>query len=381
MPRNSSSGGAEPASNGRNGHRDATPAGELQLSDFVERPQIEIDREGLRGYLEARTVLVTGAGGSVGTELAAQLLAVAPHRLVLADISEHNLFQLEQAFPSAPGTDIVYSLIDVQNTEGMTHLIERTGPDVVIHAAAYKHVPLIERHPAAGFRNNTLATARLLDVCEAHAVEQFVLISTDKAVAPKSVLGATKRLAEWVVRSSEADLATKIVRFGNVFGSRGSVIPQFQRQLAQGGPLEVTHPDMKRYFMSVDDASRLIIQTLLLDVAPIYALNMGEPVSILWIAREMVRRYVPNGAPEDWIVYTGKRPGEKFEEQLVSADETSFPTDHPHIMGLTGGIPRSAQALTALLSRLDERASHHPEALRKTLLELDTAARPSVENP
>ena len=379
MPRNPSSGFANAASNGRNGHLKSDHAGDLQLSDFIEHPQIEIDQAGLQRLLASRTVLVTGAGGSVGTELSAQLLATNPKRLVLADISEHNLFQLEQTLPSSGDTETVFSLIDVQDQDAMAQLFERTGPDIVIHAAAYKHVPLIERHPVAGFRNNTLATARLLEVCASHDVEQFVLISTDKAVAPKSVLGATKRLAEWIVRSSAADLSTKIVRFGNVFGSRGSVIPQFQRQLARGGPLEVTHPDMTRYFMSVDDASRLILQTLLLDAAPIYALNMGEPVSILWLAREIARRYFPNHAPDDLIVYTGKRPGEKLCEQLFSDEETSFATEHPCIIGLKGGLLPTDEELKTLLDRYEALAHRPPDALRAGLLKLQNASQPSVE--
>ena len=347
----------------------------VHLSDFVDRPAIEIDQPALSSYLGARTVLVTGAGGSVGTELSAQLLHAAPKRLVLADVSEHNLFRLEQRLPPSPHTKTSFSLVDVRDHSGVRQLFADARPDLVIHAAAYKHVHLVERHPVAGFQNNTLATRQLIEVAAAHGTEQFVFVSTDKAVAPASVLGVTKRLAEWLTRTSgHRDMTSKVVRFGNVFGSRGSVVPQFQRQLARGEPLEVTHPDMQRYFMSVEDAARLILQTLLLDAAPIYALKMGEPVSILWLARQMIRRCLSAQAPDDLIVFTGKRPGEKLREQLFSEAERAFPTEHPCIMGLAGGALPDASVLDALIDDLRQCAERRPGALRAALLEAGTAA-------
>lgn len=363
----SAAGSGSLPTNSRNGRPGADLLDGLQLSDLVERPPIEIDREALRQHLQSRTVLITGAGGSVGTELTSQLLDLNPQRLVLVDRSEHNLFQLERRLPDT-AVDIVFSLTDVHDRSAMGRLFDRTAPDLVIHAAAYKHVPLIERHPGAGFQNNTLATARLLEVCEAHSVEQFVLISTDKAVGPCSILGATKRLAEWVVRASETELTAKIVRFGNVFGSRGSVIPLFAEQLAAGGPLKVTHPEMERYFMSAPDACRLILQTLLLDAAPIYALKMGTPIRIEWLARQILQRVRPDADPEAMITYTGRRPGEKLREQLVAPSERSHPTGHANINGVSGGTAPSRRDLTDLLSRLERLAPGDAEAFREALL-------------
>lgn len=329
---------------------------------------MHLAREALRTYLAERTVLVTGAGGSIGTELTQQLQALQPAYLVLVDRSEHNLFTLEQRLP--PSDRTTFCLADVGHTEAMGALFAAHQPDVVLHAAAYKHVPLMERHPAAAFRNNTLATMRLLRLSAQHRIEQFVFVSTDKAVAPISVLGATKQLAEWAVRhASSSETTCKIVRFGNVFGSRGSVVPLFFQQLADGGPLKVTHPDMTRHFMTAREASSLILQTLLLDAAPVYALKMGESVRIQWLAEEILRRFAPACTPADHIVYTGRRPGEKLSEQLQTASETVRASDHPRILGLHGPVPMSPDVLDEHLGELQRQAEHHAvDTLRQMLI-------------
>ena len=351
----------------RNGHPGADFLQQLDLTEFTDRPEIEIDQAALQRYLQSRTVLITGAGGSVGTELTAQLLDLAPERLVLVDRSEHNLFQLRRHLaPAEP--EVTFTLADVCDRQAMTRLLDRSLPDVVIHAAAYKHVPLIEEHPGAGFQNNTLATRRLLRWCEERPIEQFVLVSTDKAVEPRSILGATKQLAEWIVRSSEADLQTKIVRFGNVFGSRGSVIPLFAEQLAAGGPLEITHPEMERYFMSAPDACRLILQTLLLDSASVYALKMGDPIRIEWLARQILQRVRPDADPNTLITYTGRRPGEKLSEQLVGTSEATHPTAHPHIIGVTDAEAPDRSKLDELIDRFDQLTRSEPRTLHNALL-------------
>jgi FlaA1/EpsC-like NDP-sugar epimerase len=335
---------------------------------------MHLTRGALRDYLADRTVLVTGAGGSIGTELSRQLYALRPAHLVLVDISEHNLFALESQL--SPASDRVsFCLANVQHTGAMAPIFEAHRPDVVLHAAAYKHVPLMERHPIAAFRNNTMATVRLLQQCAAYEVEQFVFASTDKAVEPVSVLGATKRLAEWAVRHSASPIRCKVVRFGNVFGSRGSVVPLFIQQFEAGGPLEVTHPEMERYFMSAEEASGLILQTLLLDTAPTYALQMGDPIRITWLAEQIIEHLAPGVSPSDHIMFTGRRPGEKLCEQLWGPDETSHATEHPRVLGLRGPIPVEPHALDALLTRLrglsDESASG---PLRSALLTPDPTA-------
>lgn len=222
---------------GLNGSRSNTvPPMRVKIEDFIPRPQVEIDQSILRDYLAERTVLVTGAGGSIGTELTCQLATLHPQRLVLVDMSEYNLFQLENRLPDEP-TDgaISFCLGNVRDQDLMEGLFEEFSPDIVLHAAAYKHVPLMERHPIEAFRNNTLTTTSLLELCERHSTEQFLLISTDKAVEPVGILGATKRLAEGCVRTARLDGTCKIVRFGNVFGSQGSVVEIFLRQIAAGG--------------------------------------------------------------------------------------------------------------------------------------------------
>jgi FlaA1/EpsC-like NDP-sugar epimerase len=335
---------------------------------------MHLAREALRDYLADRTVLVTGAGGSIGTELSRQLYALRPAHLVLVDVSEHNLFALESRL--SPASDRAsFCLANVQHTKTMDSIFAAHCPDVVLHAAAYKHVPLMERHPAAAFRNNTIATVHLLQLCAAYKVDQFVFVSTDKAVEPVSVLGATKRLAEWAVRHSAPPIRCKVVRFGNVFGSRGSVVPLFIQQLNAGGPLEVTHPEMKRYFMSAKEASGLILQTLLLDTAPTYALQMGDPIRITWLAEQIIQRLAPGASPSDHIVFTKRRPGEKLCEQLQGPNEASHATEHPRILGLRGPVPVEPHALDALLNRLrrlsDESA---PGPLRSALLTPDPTA-------
>jgi len=332
---------------------------------------MHLTRGALRDYLAHRTVLVTGAGGTIGTELSRQLCELRPAHLVLVDVSEHNLFELEHRL--APPGGVTFRLANVQQAGAMDAIFSTHRPDVVLHAAAYKHVPLMERHPIAAFRNNTLTTTQLLQQSTSYGVEQFVLVSTDKAVAPISVLGATKQLAEWAVRHAAPHLSAKIVRFGNVFGSRGSVVPLFLQQLAEGGPVKITHPDMERYFMTAQEAGSLILQTLLLDTMPVYALKMGSPIRIQWLAEALVRRLAPEHDPSDLIVFTGRRPGEKLREQLQSSEETARPTTHPRVLGLEGPVPVDKQSFRAHLDRLCAFAQDQAAAaLRTTLVEAES---------
>jgi FlaA1/EpsC-like NDP-sugar epimerase len=246
----------------------------------------------------------------------------------------------------------------------------------------------MERHPAEAFRNNTEASVNLLSLCEQHDVDQFVYVSTDKAVNPSSVLGATKQLAEWYVRTSTGPTQCRTVRFGNVFGTQGSVVPRFEEKLADGEPLPITHPDMERYFMSPEEACGLVLQTLLLDAYPTYIFRMGDPIRIQWLAERLIHHWYPNVDPETMIEYVGRRPGEKMSEQLVADDETVHPTDHPSIVGLRAPKPYARAELNAHLRRLQSVSSparESREQLRKLLLETppndQTAVSASSSSP
>lgn len=345
----------------------------FRLDDLVSRTQAPVDRAGLRNVLSDRAVLVTGAGGSIGVELSRQLLGLQPFRLALVDVSERNLYRLETALRSKPYQGgLEFCIGDVRDGSLMEDLIQRHHPDVVIHAAAYKHVPLMERHPAEAFRNNTQASVQLLKLCEKHEVDRFVFVSTDKAVDPSNVLGATKQLAEWYMHTGPDSPRCTTVRFGNVFGTEGSVVPRFEEKLAAGEPLPVTHPEMERYFMSPEEACGLILHTLLLDTHPTYIFRMGDPIRIQWLAERLIRHWYPHVDPETMIEYVGRRPGEKLSEQLVRDDEAVHSTEHPHIVGLNGPVPYPRAVLDAHLKRLGSVAAPSQESrarLRQLLLE------------
>ncbi len=349
-----------------------------QLSDFVERPDVTVRTGELEHLFQTRTVLLTGAGGSIGSELSQQLADIGPKQLVLADMSEQNLYHLEQDLSRAyPDASIIFSLTDFRNQVATERLFYCYQPDIVIHAAAYKHVPMMERHPAVAFENNTLTTRRLVDLSEAHGVNRFVFVSTDKAVEPTSVLGATKQFSEWYVRAGTASMRRSVVRFGNVFGSKGSVVPNFERCLQRGEPLCVTHPDMERYFMSVQGACALILETLLLDGYPTFLLQMGAPIRIEWLARQIIRRFFPDDNPTDWIRYTGIRPGEKLHERLTSNEERLRAVDHPNIVGVDGSPTWNRDDLCQMFDHIyarlqDPTASE--DALRRAILALPNTA-------
>ena len=355
------------------------PAIPVALNDLVSREPVDIDRSALGHHLSGRTVLVTGAGGSIGAELSAQLTRLSPARLVLVDVSEQNLHRLETALRAqAPNTDLAFALADVRDEARMAPLLRREQPDAVLHTAAYKHVHLMERHPYEAFQNNTMATVGLLRLCERSDVDQFVFVSTDKAVAPQSVLGATKQWAEWYVRTAGPSLQARTVRFGNVFGSNGSVVPRFVEQLAQDEPLTITHPEMERYFMTAEEACQLILQTLLFNAHPTYIPKMGDPVRIEWIARQLIDRLHPQAAPEEMIEYVGRRPGEKLSEQLVCENESVHETDDPSILGLEAAPRSHREALDAHLQEVQATAPDDAAELRRLLLRAEPASSPSV---
>lgn len=317
---------------------------EIRIEDLLGRDPVAPDNALLNRTIGGKTVLVTGAGGSIGSELSRQIIAAAPARLVLAEMSEHNLYQIERELREAarPGsTEIVPELISVADQPQARRLLERWVPDTVFHAAAYKHVPLVEANVVSGLRNNVDGTLNMALAAAAVGVSHFVLVSTDKAVRPTNVMGASKRVCELILQAlAGRQTATRfaMVRFGNVLGSSGSVVPQFEKQIRAGGPLTLTHRDITRYFMTIPEAAQLVIQAgAMAEGGDVFLLDMGEPIRIFDMAKEMIRlagRTVrdeahPEGDIE--ILEIGMRPGEKLYEELL-IDSSSEPTRHPRIM-------------------------------------------------
>jgi FlaA1/EpsC-like NDP-sugar epimerase len=316
------------------GRSQLTTIRHVELDDLLGRDPVVLDSAGLREWLGGRVVMVTGAGGSIGAELCRQIARYRPARLVLLEVSEYALYQIQQSlhdeFSQLPVVTIVG---DVKHAALVDKVLARERPSVVFHAAAYKHVPLMEETNAwQAVRNNAYGTWVLARAALAARVEKFVFVSTDKAINPTNVMGASKRLAEAICQSLQnGDTQFVIVRFGNVFGSAGSVIPRFREQIARGGPVTVTHPEITRYFMSLSEATQLLLQAGLMGKGgEVLVLDMGEPVRILDLARDMIRL---SGADPDRIrvVFTGLRPGEKLYEEPLASDEATLATPHPKL--------------------------------------------------
>lgn len=323
---------------------------DIEPEDLLGREPVVLDEAGIAQCLAGRTVLVTGAGGSIGSELCRQVARFGPARLVLYELSEYALYSIEQDLQAAfPRLELVRVIGDVKDLAHLRATFGRWRPQVVFHAAAFKHVPLMEEPHNAGaaLRNNTLGTYHAALVAAEQGAERFVLISTDKAVNPTNVMGATKRAAELVVSALAAEhpgTRFMAVRFGNVLGSSGSVIPKFKAQIAAGGPVTVTHPDIIRYFMTIPEAARLVLQAAAIgETGQVLVLDMGEPVRIVDLARTMIR--LAGRTEQDIpIVFSGLRPGEKLYEELLADADNTLLTAHPHL--------RLAQIDRASLDRL-----------------------------
>ena len=306
----------------------------VEVEDLLGREPVQLDTVGLHDLIESHAVLVTGAGGSIGSELCRQVLKYRPSQLICVDTSEYALYQIEQEFSQlglGDKTQIRYVTANVRNEKRIKALLTTYQPSVVYHAAAYKHVPLMENvNVAEALSNNVLGTYTVAKACKEAEVSKFVLVSTDKAVNPTNVMGASKRLAEMVCQGLQDKSSTQFVtvRFGNVLGSSGSVIPKFREQIANGGPVTITHPEITRYFMSIPEAAQLVMQAGMMGTGgEIFVLDMGESVKIVSLAKDMIRL---SGLAEDEIeiVYTGLRPGEKLYEELLADDEHTLPTPH-----------------------------------------------------
>ncbi|NOU00165.1 MAG: polysaccharide biosynthesis protein [Gallionella sp.] len=336
----------------------------IELDDLLGRDPVILDTAGLHGLLTRQVVMVTGAGGSIGSELCRQIARYSPAKLMLYEQSEFALYTLEQELKATfPALNFICLVGDVRDAARVAEVMQLHQPATLFHAAAYKHVPMMEQHNAwQAIRNNVLGTWTIARAAQQFGVTKFVMISTDKAVNPTNVMGASKRLAELVCQTLQPSGSTRfiMVRFGNVLGSTGSVIPKFRAQIAHGGPITVTHPDITRYFMSIPEAAQLVLQAGLMGQGgEIFVLDMGQPVKIVDLAKDLIRL---SGLTEDdiKIEFSGLRPGEKLYEELLADNEHTLPTPHPKL--------RIAQAQLA------------DEAWLKQLLEWTTAASMSDED-
>ena len=343
----------------------------IELDDLLGRDPVSLDGTGLSGWLAGNTVMVTGAGGSIGAELCRQVARFRPQLLVLFELNEYALYLVEQEFEARmPGVAVAPVIGDVRNAARLAEVLGRFRPKVVFHAAAYKHVPLMERDNAwEAVQNNVAGTLRLARAAQAHGVEKFVMVSTDKAVNPVNVMGATKRLAERVCSGLQRSGGTAFVtvRFGNVIGSTGSVIPKFREQIAAGGPITVTHPEVTRYFMSIPEAAQLVLQAGWMGRGgEIYVLEMGTPIRIVDLAREMIRL---SGFSETdiRIEFVGLRPGEKLYEEPISDKEQTLPTPHPMLRVARASDAADEAWLAALERWLASDPAPGPEEIRRAL--------------
>ena len=320
------------------GHLRVSQLREVEIEDLLGRDPVKLDTDNIRILIAGRVVMVTGAGGSIGSELCRQIAAFTPERLLLVDQSEVQLFPIEQELIELGHGPMVMPLVaDILDQPRMRQLFARFRPQVVFHAAAHKHVPMMEAQPGEALKNNSVGTAGLADVALEFGVDRFVMISTDKAINPTSVMGASKRLAEIYVQSLHAANPDRTkfmaVRFGNVLGSSGSVVPIFKKQIAAGGPVKVTHPEVTRYFMTIPEAVGLVLQSAVLgDGGEIFVLDMGQPVKIVDLARQLIELSGLRPEIDIEIQFTGLRPGEKMFEEIALANENHTPTAHPKVM-------------------------------------------------
>jgi len=355
---------------------------DVRYEDLLGRPPVKLDITGIRSYLDGRTILITGCGGSIGSELCRQVIKYQPHSLILVDASEANLFQIQMELQH----ELYYQncttiLGHVQDRQLMTSVFKRFHPQVVFHAAAYKHVPMLEKNPWEAVTNNIVGTQVVMELAAEHDVKFFVLVSTDKAVKPTNVMGASKRVAELLLQSFQGNGAKFVaVRFGNVVGSSGSVIPLFRRQIEQGGPVTVTHPEVNRFFMTIPEAAQMIIQAGAMGVGgEVFILKMGTPVKILDMARDLIRLSGKEPDKDIKIVFTGLREGEKLYEELITVGEGITPTEHEKIMvlrsdGFPNGLKNPAELHDWLNSELQElydaARRHDALAIKRKLQEI-----------
>lgn len=348
----------------------------VNLEDLIRRKSVQLQLEEVREYLKDRTILVTGAGGSIGREIVKQIAPFTPQEILLLGRGENSLFEVETNL-KLDWPELRYHVIvgDVRDKERLSHVFVTYQPRVVFHTAAHKHVPMMEENPSEAVFNNVLGTKNLVELALEHGVERFVNISTDKAVNPTSVMGATKRIAEYLVQEAARKAkSTQIfvsVRFGNVLGSRGSIIPFFQKLIERGGPIPVTHPEMKRYFMTIAEATRLVLQVVsFAENGAIYILDMGEPVQIVEVVRELIRLSGLDPDRDIQITYTGIRPGEKLCEELFHADEEVSTSQHEKILITRSSPPEPDELEQGIQALFAAAKSYDGKAVREALQKL-----------
>lgn len=345
---------------------------DVDINDLLRREPVELSTDDIGQMLAGRTVMVTGAGGSIGSEICRQVLRFHPAALVLVERAENNLFVIDRELQATGCTTQLHPVMaDIVDRPRMTQIFGQFRPDIVFHAAAHKHVPMMEFNPGEAIKNNIGGTRQLVELAHEHGVGEFVMISTDKAVNPTSVMGVSKQLAERVVHAYSEVSSTKFVavRFGNVLASAGSVVPIFMDQIRRGGPVTVTHPDIERFFMTIPEASQLVLQAAAMGRGgEIFVLDMGEPVRIVDLARDLIRL---SGFDTDEIevVFTGLRPGEKLYEELYFDSEEMMPTPHPKLF-VAYHRPYSLDEVNEALQQLDGALHESVEVLRRKLKDL-----------
>ena len=376
---------------------------DISYGDLLGRDEVRLDQGEIGSYLSGKIVLVTGAGGSIGSELCRQILRFSPKTLIFFDASEDNLYSIQMEFQHEHKCNSVVPVLGKVQDQGLLELVfQQHKPSVVFHAAAYKHVPLVEKNPWQAIHNNVFAAQLLIETSIVHGVDRFVLVSTDKAVRPTNVMGASKRLTELLMMAYSMDkwdgsfcparmrlqnngsdifpsgakdschsTILMAVRFGNVLGSSGSVIPLFKRQIEMGGPVTVTHPEITRYFMSIEEAAQLILQAGAMGQGrEIFILKMGEPIKIVDMARDLIKLAGRDPDTEIEIIYTGLRPGEKLYEELITEGEGIVDTHHEKIMVLQGNGVTCAEIFDGLKQLHVQAKAHDSHGIKATLHQL-----------
>lgn len=345
----------------------------IQIEDLLGREPVNANSKEIGRYVAEKTVMVTGAGGSIGSELSRQIAANYPRRLILLDIYENTLYDIErELLKSYPNLDLITLVGSVRNRSRLTHIFEEYKPDLIFHAAAHKHVPLMEDSPNEAIKNNVFGTMELCKAADQFGAEKLVLISTDKAVNPTNVMGASKRICEMLVQyyNERSNTNFVAVRFGNVLGSNGSVIPYFKKQIAEGGPVTVTHPDIIRYFMTIPEAVSLVLKAgANANGGEIFVLDMGEPVKILDLAKNMIALSGHEVGTDIEIVFTGLRPGEKLYEELLMDEEGLQSTDN-ELIHIGKPIKFDAEKFEAGLRRLYRVSYGEKDGIRKVIKEI-----------
>lgn len=330
---------------------------DVSVEDLLGREPVKVSLEEIAGYLKERVVLVTGAGGSIGSEISRQVAAISPETLIVLDHGENSIYDIDMELRKVyPNLRLVAIIADIKDKKRLDQVFQKYRPQVVFHAAAHKHVPLMECNPLEAINNNVFGTKNLAECAHTYGVKRFVLISTDKAVNPSSVMGATKRVAEMIVQDlgSRSETIFAAVRFGNVLGSRGSVVPLFKKQIEYGGPVTVTHPEMVRYFMTIPEAVQLVIQAgAIANGGETFILDMGKPVKIADLAHDLIRLSGLEPNKDIQVIYTGIRPGEKLFEELLSAEEGAAATKHDRIY-IGKQLDVSREQLSSVIEKLQQ---------------------------